>query len=143
MFNVGRHKYTFETVCVEDNSIKLIDDTNKIILNTKGVINDLNDELIDFLNYVEHSDESIAANSNGTLVKNIHKRVLNVKNDASVEVEFMTLLERDREKVEEGKIEEKREIAKNLLDILDDETIALKTGLDAKEVKKLREENEK
>lgn len=33
------------------------------------------------------------------------------------------------------------EIAKNLLDILDDETIALKTGLDVEEIKKLRSRN--
>ena len=37
------------------------------------------------------------------------------------------------------KIEEKLEIAKNLLDILDNETIAQKTGLGIEEVKKLRE----
>ena len=63
---------------------------------------DLSDELIEFLNYVEHSDEKIAENAKGALVKNVHKRVTKVKNDASVEVEFMTLLERDREKIEEG-----------------------------------------
>ena len=40
----------------------------------------------------------------------------------------------------EGKEERNIEIAKNLLDILDDETIALKTGLDIEKVKKLRSE---
>ena len=102
LFKSGRHKYTFETVCIEDNNIKLDDDTNKIILNTTGVIKDLNDELIDFLKYVEHSDDATAKESTGTLVKNIHKRVIEVKNNPNVEVEFMTLLERDREKLEEG-----------------------------------------
>lgn len=123
LFEKGRHKYTFETVCVEDNTIKLMDDTNKIILNTKGIMNDLSDELIGFLNYVENSNDKTAENSKGTLVKNIHKKVIKVKNDASVEVEFMTLLERDREKIEEGrkegieegKIEERLEIAKEML----------------------------
>ncbi len=102
LFEVGRHKYTFETVCIEDSSIKLKDDTNKIILNTTGVVRDLSDELIDFLKYVEHSDDKIAEKSTGTLVKNIHKKVAEVKNNPNVEVEFMTLLERDREKLEEG-----------------------------------------
>ena len=73
----------------------------------------------------------------------IPKRVVEVKNNPKVEVEFMTLLERDREKIEEGrkegKLEEKLEIARNLLDVLDDETIAKKTGLSIEEVKKLRE----
>ena len=34
---------------------------------------DLRDKLIEFLNYVEHSDEKIAENAKGALVKNIHK----------------------------------------------------------------------
>ena len=40
---------------------------------------------------------------------------------------------------QKGKEEERLEIAKKLLDILDDETIALKTGLPIEEVKKLRD----
>ena len=50
----------------------------------------------------------------------------------------MTLLERDREKIEEGREEGKLEVAKNLLDILDDETISKKTGLSIEKIKKLR-----
>ena len=41
--------------------------------------------------------------------------------------------------LEKGKLEEKLEIAKNLLDILDDETIAKKTGLSIEQVNLLRE----
>ena len=144
LFNKGRHKYTFENVCLEDNSIKLNDDTNKIILNTKGIMSDLSEELIGFLNYIEHSTDETAKMAKGTLVKNIHKRVKKVKNDTEIEVEFMTLLERDREKIQEGieqGIEKERyEIAKKLLDILDDETISSKTGLDIDIIKKLRKE---
>ena len=137
LFNRGRHRYTFETVCKEDNSLKLEDEANKIVLNTKSVMKDLSDELIDFLNYVEHSDDKTANNSNGTLVKNIHKRVLEVKNDVRMEVEYMTLVERDRENRKEGR----KEVAINLLDILDDEIIALKTGFSIEEVRELRKEN--
>lgn len=119
LFEKGRHKYTFETVCKEDNNIKLKDDTNKIILNTRGVMKDISDELIEFLRYVEQSNDKIAEESKGILVKNVHKKVLKVKNSQNVEVEFMTLLERDREKIEEGreegKIEERFEIAKEML----------------------------
>ncbi len=161
LFKAGRHKYTFETICLEDNSIKLEDDAHKIILNTKGIKNDLSEELIGFLEYVEHSDNSTAEKSKGTLVKNIHKKVIEVKNNTSLEVEFMTLLERDREKIEQGRSEGLKqglkqglkegrneggknkaiEIAKNLLDILDDHTISLKTGLDIVEIQKLRKIN--
>ena len=93
------------------------DDTNKIILNTKGIMNDLSQELIEFLKYVEHSDDKIAEEATGTLVKNIHKRVIEVKNNPKVEVEFMTILERDREKLEEGR-EEGIELAKKVFKLL-------------------------
>ena len=138
LFKAGRHKYTFETVCMEDNNIKLKDDTNKIILNTKGIIKDLSDELIEFLNYVEHSDDKTAEEAKGTLVKNIHKRVIEVKNNANMEVEFMTLLERDREKMEEAREEERLEIAKNMKALgIDIDTIIKATGLSKEEVLKL------
>ena len=45
-------------------------------------------------------------------MKKIHQKVVEVKNNPNMEVEFMTLLERDREKIEEGRaegIEEGRE----------------------------------
>ena len=48
-------------------------------------------------------------------------------------------LEKGMEKgMERGVEQEKINIAKNLLDILDDATISLKTGLSIKSVKKLR-----
>jgi len=40
-----------------------------------------------------------------------------------------------------GKNDKAIEIAKNLLDILDNETIAIKTGLDIEEIKVLRGKN--
>lgn len=42
---------------------------------------------------------------------------------------------------EKGKKDKAIEIAKNLLDVLDDETIAAKTGLDIREIKSLREKS--
>jgi predicted transposase/invertase (TIGR01784 family) len=103
LFEKGRHKYTFKNVCLEDNSIILNDEAQKIILNTKGIMNDLNEELLEFLNYVEDSTDDKVKRVKGNLVKSIHKRVQEVKNDVSMEVEYMTLLERDREKIEEGR----------------------------------------
>ncbi|WP_297430108.1 Rpn family recombination-promoting nuclease/putative transposase [Clostridium sp.] len=102
LFEKGRHKYTFQNVCLEDNSIILNDEAQKIILSTKGIIKDLDEELLEFLEYVEDSTDDTVKHTKGNLVKNIHERVKEVKNDRSVEVEFMTLLERDREKIEEA-----------------------------------------
>ncbi|MGL5152211.1 MAG: Rpn family recombination-promoting nuclease/putative transposase [Clostridium sp.] len=104
-FKGGRHRYTFENTCVEDNSIKLRDETQKIILSTKGKINDLDEEILEFLRYVEASNDKTVEESKGDLVKHIHRKVENVKNDVTMEVEFMTLLQRDKEKIEEGREE--------------------------------------
>ncbi len=56
----------------------------------------------------------------------------------------MTLLERDREKFqegrEEGREEGKKEAARTLLDLLDDETITSRIGLPLEEVEALRKE---
>ena len=78
-------------------------------------------ESLEFLNYVWDSTDNTAELAKGNLVKNIHMKVQVVKNDISVEVEFKhflkdgeaqfgiyKLLERDREKIEEG-IEKERE----------------------------------
>jgi len=80
----------------------LNDEAQKIVLNTRGIMNDLSEELLEFLNYVEDSTDDTVKNFKGNLVRSIHKRVQEVKNDILMEVEFMTLLERDREKIEEG-----------------------------------------
>lgn len=116
LFDKGRHKYTFQNVCLEDNSIMLNDEAQKIILNSKVIMNDLSDELLEFLAYVEDSTDDKVKHAKGNLVKNIHRRVKEVKSDILMEVHivkkceaqsrsYMTLLERDREKIEEGREE--------------------------------------
>jgi hypothetical protein len=93
----------------------LNDETQKIILNTKGIMRDLSEELLEFLAYIEDSTDDTVKHAKGNLVKRIHKRVQQVKNDISVEVEFMTLLERDREKIEEGATEKALRVAEKML----------------------------
>ena len=44
-------------------------------------------------------------------------------------------------KLDEAKKEGKLEVAKNLLDILDDETISIKTGIDIDKIRELRRLN--
>ena len=40
-FHIGRHVYTFENRCMEDPNLPLNDGTQKIILNTKGIFDDV------------------------------------------------------------------------------------------------------
>ncbi|NOW91091.1 putative transposase YdaD [Clostridium beijerinckii] len=104
----------------------LNDEAQKIILNSKGIMNDLSNELLEFLAYVEDSTDDKVKHTKGNLVKNIHRRVKEVKSDILMEVHivkkceaqsraYMTLLERDREKIEEGREEKALEIAKEML----------------------------
>ena len=126
-FGKGRHKYTFRNVCIEDNSIELGDETDKVFLNTSGTLTDVDDEMMEFLSYVKNSTDEAAHSAKSDLVKAINQKVNHVKHDKKMEVEYMTLLERDRlnfvegkeegreEGRKEGRIEEKIQMATKLL----------------------------
>ena len=102
--------------------------------------------------YIENSTDDYANQAKSQLVKEINQKVSYLKSDKSLEVEYMTLYERDKEKFKEGHEQglqegleqgiEKNKIenAKALLDILDDETIASKIELPLETVQKLRTE---
>ena len=137
-FGKGRHRYTFENRCLEDLAIGLNDETTKVFLNTSGILNDVDEEMIEFLKYVEQSTDEVAFNSKSDLVKAINQKVNHVKHDKAMEVQYMTLLERDRINFEEGRTEEKEKNAKALLDVLDDETISKKLDMPIERVKELR-----
>ncbi len=147
-FGKERHRYTFRNLCVEDNSIELKDETDKVFLNTSGILNDVDEEMIEFLQYVEQSTDEVAKNAKSDLVKAINQKVNHVKHDKAMEVQYMTLLERDRlnfeegveEGIEKGKAEAIEQSAKALMDILDDETISKKLKLPIERVKELRRE---
>ena len=52
-FDKGRHIYTFENRCIQDHELSLNDESLKIILNTKGVMDDVPKSLRMFLDYIE------------------------------------------------------------------------------------------
>lgn len=53
LFGRGRHIYHFENLCREEPSVRLEDGTEKIFLNTKGVLDDVDEELLSLLDYFE------------------------------------------------------------------------------------------
>jgi len=57
-FKEDRHIYTFENRCIQDTELSLGDDTTKIILNTKGKLDDIPRPLKLFLNYIETGEVS-------------------------------------------------------------------------------------
>ena len=95
-FGMGRHVYTFENLCREDNSISLNDGTTKIFLNASGEMNDTSKELKAFLDYVAGKE------SDDAFVKKLEEAVKKAKKNREWRHEYMTLLMRDQENIEKG-----------------------------------------
>lgn len=104
-FGEGRHIYTFENRCKENPNLALGDETTKIFLNTRGSLLDVDADMLEFLTYVENTTDAYAEQALSPLIREIHKRVIEVKESKEMEVEYMTLLQRDRENIELGREE--------------------------------------
>lgn len=92
-FSDGRHLYTFENRCLENLSLTLGDETTEIFLSTNGKKDDVDDEMKDFLAYIENSTDTCVKQTSSPLVKAIHKRVTEIKLDKNMELQYMTLLQ--------------------------------------------------
>ena len=108
-FKEACHIYTFHNTCEENPKLFLGDGTTKIFLNTKGVIEDVDEEMKEFLAYVENSTDEFAAQAQSPFIKELHKKVTEVKRSEELEAEYMTLLQRDRENREIGREEGREE----------------------------------
>ncbi len=95
-FHQGKAQYTFENFCIEDKELKLNDGAKKIFFNAKDYINAEDEEIREFLKYVngEKSDSSF--------VKEIEDRVAQIKASEEWRLEYMTLLMREQEIWEEA-----------------------------------------
>lgn len=129
-FNKGRYVYTFENICKEDNKIILGDETIKMFLNTKGILDDVNSDIKEFLQYIETTTAEFAASANNRLIKDIQKKVEAVKDSKEMEVEYMTLFQRDRENRELGREEGREEAYESSTKILK----LYNKGIDKKEI---------
>lgn len=105
LFKLGRYQYSFRYWCDEDKELLLGDGTHKVFLNTQGTIDDVDEDIKEFLAYVENSTEEVAKNCKGNLVKRVHEKVEAIRNDEECEVEYMTYLDRLNEEREEGRVE--------------------------------------
>lgn len=110
-FKEGRHLYTFRNTCKENPNLLLTDGTTKVFLNTKGKIEDVDNEMKEFLSYIENSTDAFVSQAKSPLIKEIHKKVTEVKNSKELEAEYMTLLQRDRENIEIGREQGEQQMA--------------------------------
>ncbi len=96
LFGKGRHIYSFENICKEDNSVFLNDGAVKIFLNASGGQDDVSRELKAFLDYVA------GVESEDDFVKRVAEAVREAKKNREWRHEYMTLLMRDQENIEKG-----------------------------------------
>ena len=90
LFGEGRYCYTFHARCDENPSLVLEDGATRIFLNTRGTNrNEVSEELIQFLEYMEQSTLNVAIpDTNRNLIK-IHNHVRQVKASEEIGVKFM------------------------------------------------------
>lgn len=99
LYGKRRHIYTFENTCREDQSVLLGDSTAKIFLNTDSDLDDVSKELRAFLDYVA------GGKSDDDYVLKLEEAVKEAKKNREWRHEYMTLLMRDQENIEKGKLE--------------------------------------
>ena len=112
-FKQWRHIYTFRERCDQDHNLQLNDGAVKIFLSTKGTLNDVSQEIKNFLDYV---DSGIVS---GRFVKELDAAVRVVKSNEKARLEFMTyqmaILESSLEGEERGRKEGIESVARNMI----------------------------
>ena len=108
-FKQGRHLYSFRDRCDQDFNLTLQDGSTKIFLSTKGSANDVNDDILNFLHYV---DTGVI---NGNFVKQLDDAVKTVKSNQKARLDFMTYHMALLESKLDGREEERNSIALNML----------------------------
>ena len=97
LFGKGRYVYTFENRCVEELDLVLPDEAIKVFINTTGTVGDIDEEFLGLMNYFngELPTKGIA--------KEMQEEVNQVKKKEEWRVEYMTMMELEREKYREGR----------------------------------------
>ena len=95
----GRHQYTFENICKEDNKISLGDETTKIFLNADSRMDDVSKELRAFLDYVAGRKTD---DIDDAFVEELERALQEAKKSREWRHEYMTLYMRDQENIEKG-----------------------------------------
>ncbi len=96
LFDVNRSIYTFKNLCLEDNYIYLNDGSTEVFVNANGSREGLAEAQVAILDYVAGKATS------DILTLRINDMVINARAKEQWRTEYMTLLQRDREKYEEG-----------------------------------------
>lgn len=144
LFGEGRHIYTFENRCIQNLGLGLGDGTAKIILNTKGTMDDVTPELkrlLDFIDGKEPEDD---------FTRELDAAVQSARRNEKWRLDYMTLQMHYQEKyeqgveqgIEQGIEQEKKQSALRMIEAnkLSLKEIALYSGLTMEQVAELEQE---
>lgn len=132
LFGKGRYQYTIKAFCEEDKEIQMQDGATRIFLNTHGKNKEeVRPELIEFLNYVEKTNELQEETFHSEKVTKIQKAVQQIKSNEQIGVKYMQeweerqdeidkAIEADREKRTLELIQKKQAKGKDLTQIADE-----------------------
>lgn len=95
-YNEGRHMYWFENRCIQQTELPFNDDTVKIVLNTKGTMNDVKKELKELLEYLD------TGNINNEFTKKLDDEVIKVRKNERWRRDYMVLNLAFEEKMRQG-----------------------------------------
>ncbi|MGN1350607.1 MAG: Rpn family recombination-promoting nuclease/putative transposase [Anaerovoracaceae bacterium] len=130
-FHVKRQKFTFERRCIEEEGLSLEDESSVIVL-TDAPDSGGDRDIDAFFRYVVSSTGEVAESSESDFVRRIHQRVLEVKNNRNLEVEFVKLRELERENYEAGRLEMQRTVVQNMIALgMEDDEICRIAGCTA------------
>ena len=102
-FGEGRHIYTFCNTCQENTALTLDDDAVKIILSTKGTMDDVSPEMKRILDYIDGKGAS------DEYTKQLEEAVRSARQNERWRLDYMTLEYEYRQRYLEGKEEGRAE----------------------------------
>ena len=135
-FGEGRHIYTFCNTCQENTALTLDDDAVKIILSTKGTMDDVSPEMKRILDYIDGKGAS------DKFTEELEEAVRSARQNERWRLDYMTLEYEYRQRYLEGKEEGRAEGRKRTIQKLHErgesiQFIADIVELDEEEVKRV------
>ena len=137
LFGEGRHIYTFENRCIQNTELALGDDTTKLILNTKGTMDDVTPEMKRLLDYIDGKEPE------DDYTRELDEAVQAARKNEKWRLDYMTLQMHYQEKyeqgLEQGAEQEKEKMVRRLIKLgkFSFEEIATITELSVEKVKEI------
>lgn len=90
LFGYELYQYTFRMKCEEISELELEDDATRIFLNSHGKHPEfVNPELIELLEYMEKSTDTVAKKCESNRIHQMHERITKLKSSKEMEIKYM------------------------------------------------------